>query len=298
MILPIIKIYDGVDLSGSTNGVAYIPILTAGTITTVQIKTDIAVSGANAVFRMKKNGVVEASAAATITIGNKIVTVSGLSIAVAIGDEIVFDLVSGAVSSPVACSVSVDDGELSTSGAYEIVGDDFGDGTISAALWATPDAAVSETGGRINITSATTKHLKTLTALDLYERRVSVEIVSPDMSSNQVATSLLLAQSDAFSSFWQIQLSNNLLECFNSSGGAVKSVAYDPVKHKFIAMRLLGTVLLYQTSPDGLQWTTLFSSALASPSSFVALFVYLRMYNGTGANKTALYDNFSLRDFS
>jgi hypothetical protein len=63
-------------------------------------------------------------------------------------------------------------------------------------------------------------------------------------------------------------------------------------------MKLNGTTLLYQTSPDGATWTTIFASVISGGNIFVDLHAYLRMYNATGASKTAKFDDFEIKDFS
>jgi hypothetical protein len=76
----------------------------------VDVLTDAAVSGANAVFSLSKNGVNVPAAAVTINVASKIGSVTGLDVALVKGDEIVLNLASGAVSSPVTLNLVIDDG--------------------------------------------------------------------------------------------------------------------------------------------------------------------------------------------
>ena len=119
------RLYNGSDLSGATNGVIYLPVVRDSTLEKVSVRTDAAQVGA-AVFEVRKNGaVISELSAVTIANGAKIGTVSGLSIALADGDEITLNLLSGNVSAPVTLSLATDDG-LSSGGTgggndYELV---------------------------------------------------------------------------------------------------------------------------------------------------------------------------------
>ncbi|HXG83286.1 MAG TPA: hypothetical protein VNI84_04580 [Pyrinomonadaceae bacterium] len=111
MLNSLTKLYEGANVSGATPGVVYVPILKAGTIKTIDVLTDEAVAGANAVFSVSKNGAVIAGLSPTIAVGAKLGTVSNLNVALARGDEIILNLVSGAASSPVTFNVDIDDGQ-------------------------------------------------------------------------------------------------------------------------------------------------------------------------------------------
>jgi hypothetical protein len=110
MIQNLTKLYEGANLSGATEGIIYIPILFDCDLNGVDVLTDAAVSGANAVFSLSKNGVTIGGAGVTINIGSKIGSVTGLNVALVKGDEIVLNLASGAVSSPLTLNLVTDDG--------------------------------------------------------------------------------------------------------------------------------------------------------------------------------------------
>lgn len=103
------KIYEGADLSGATNGVVYLPILRSGTLEAADVFAGAASAGA-AVFEVRKNNVVVPGLGAlTIPNGAKIGSVTGLSIALLKGDEIVLNLVSGSVSAPITLNLIVNE---------------------------------------------------------------------------------------------------------------------------------------------------------------------------------------------
>lgn len=110
MINSLTKLYEGNDVSGATPNVVYLPIVKNGTIVSIDVKTDLNVSGADAVFSVSKNGAVISGLSPTIAVGAKIGSLTGLTIAVAKGDEIILNLVSGAVSTPITLNVESDDG--------------------------------------------------------------------------------------------------------------------------------------------------------------------------------------------
>ena len=109
MIQNLTKLYEGANLSGAIPNVIYIPILFDCDLKGVDVLTDAAVSGANAVFSLSKNGVIVPAAAAQINVGSKIDSVTGLDLVLFKGDEIVLNLASGAISSPVTLNLRVDD---------------------------------------------------------------------------------------------------------------------------------------------------------------------------------------------
>jgi hypothetical protein len=104
------KLYEGAPLSGATANVIYIPILFDCELNGVDVLTDENVSGANAVFSLKKNGVTIGGAGVVVNVGQKIGSVVGLDVALTKGDEIILNLASGAVSSPVTLNLVVSDG--------------------------------------------------------------------------------------------------------------------------------------------------------------------------------------------
>jgi hypothetical protein len=110
MRLPMTKIYDGADVSGATANLAYLPITTDGVLRSVIVKTDTPVAGAPAVFKGTKNGVNLASLNVTIPIGDKLAKEEGLNVTLNEDDEIIFELFSGAASSPISFTLVFDDG--------------------------------------------------------------------------------------------------------------------------------------------------------------------------------------------
>ncbi|HEX8248962.1 MAG TPA: hypothetical protein VF599_12365 [Pyrinomonadaceae bacterium] len=155
MINQLTLVYTGGSLSGATSGVIYVPIMKDGTLKAVDVKTDENVVGANAVFALYKNGVEISGAGVTINIGSKIGTTTGLNVALVKGDEIVLNLVSGGVSSPVTLNLDVDDGETAgiASAAYgvdvppsspTVQDEEFDDaGAVNALYTITPGSGVS-----------------------------------------------------------------------------------------------------------------------------------------------------------
>jgi hypothetical protein len=100
------KLYEGANLSGATPGVIYVPVLDSRSLTQIKVKTDENVSGADAVFELTLNDdVITGAEAITITVGNKIGTIGSLAVALVEGDELILNLLSGAVSSPVTLNL-------------------------------------------------------------------------------------------------------------------------------------------------------------------------------------------------
>lgn len=95
-------VYRGADRSGANAGIGYIPVTAAGAIREFTVKVNEEVAGANAVFAVKKNGAIVATLSNTIGIGNQYNTVVEKDVAVAVDDELSFDLVSGYAASPIS----------------------------------------------------------------------------------------------------------------------------------------------------------------------------------------------------
>lgn len=109
MLKQITKIYDGSDLSGAASGVCYIPITYPGNVMEVVVQTDQAVTGANAVFSVSKNGVVDTDYGMIMIPGSKAIAANNFSKPVVRGDEFILNLVSGSVSSPVSFTLLIDE---------------------------------------------------------------------------------------------------------------------------------------------------------------------------------------------
>ena len=109
MIQQFTKIYDGPNATGLTENLVWIPLLTDGIIREIIVKTDEAVAVDDAFFGGRKNGVNLASLSNVIPVGDKLSSIPGLNVTMAKGDEVVFRLISGAVSSPISFTIVYDD---------------------------------------------------------------------------------------------------------------------------------------------------------------------------------------------
>ena len=110
MIIKLQKYYEDDPLSGAVSSVIFLDIRENCTLKEVHVSVGANVSGANAVFALKKNGVAITGAGVTINIGSDEAGVTGLSEALAEDDKLDLALVSGAIDQPVVLTLTVDDG--------------------------------------------------------------------------------------------------------------------------------------------------------------------------------------------
>lgn len=116
------------DLQNPSAGVLYFPILSPGELTEIKIKAFAHTPEHNAAsFRLNKNGV--EVAALTLAAGDLLEGLTGLAVALAPGDEITLDFVSGRVSTPLTLELAIDDGEAETGGGVELPAGDLNPAT-------------------------------------------------------------------------------------------------------------------------------------------------------------------------
>lgn len=171
-------------------------------------------------------------------------------------------------------------------------------GTIDSAIWGTVGAGASQSGGEIQITATSTEHIKSANAYKLLDKQVSAKVPSPYLSSANVATQLLIASSDSFSPYTMIQILNNLIEFYVNSA-LVVSLSYDAVNDVYIRLRWRYRQVLFQTSPDGVNWISKAVTLDTNDTSWVSSqYIYLRQYNASGVSRTSKWDNIKLENLA
>lgn len=181
--------------------------------------------------------------------------------------------------------------------------DDFDDGVIDAAKW--PDTyqvgGCSETGGRARVSCNTNFNAyASATVYTLQESQARCRLYPPadGGATNEAWAQLLITSSTSGTDVViEVNAATGMLGMQVRVGffdaGAV-TLPYDPVAHAWLRIRETDGDLLWQTSPDGLTWTT--RRTVASPA-WVAdadLQVQLISHRDGGTNDFAEFDNFNV----
>lgn len=175
--------------------------------------------------------------------------------------------------------------------------DDFNDNVINPAKWNTSGLAsgISETGGQLVITRSSSGQLPTLSSINWFNKEVSWEYINPPQGGVNEGAQLILAATSGFGNYYTMDVSSLNLRCIANSA-TVKSITYDSVNHRWLRMRFLNGGVTYFASPDGITWTTIYSTTVTQ--DLTAYFLWLRLFNTTGANRTATFDNVTVKDLA
>lgn len=178
------------------------------------------------------------------------------------------------------------------------VEDNFNDNSIDGAIW-TAGTGVTETGGQIDITHNASTQLVTANFYNLYDKRITAEIVTTPTASASVATQLSVS-SDAFGGarYLLFDIYNGNVRCNQGGSGAASgyTFAYNASVHKFFRLTIHAGGISYQTSADGITYTT--HRILPIYEGLESQKIYLSQYNTSGSNKTSVFDNFKVEDLS
>ena len=147
--------------------------------------------------------------------------------------------------------------------------DDFSSGVIGdewAGSYQTGGCTYSETGGVFDISLASTgtagAALVSASGYDLTGDAVFAALSTPPAADSNVFT-YLRASTSAGDNVEVTLIGSSLVAAENvgTTFSMLASVPYDPVAHRFWQLAESGGMLAWQTSPDGVAWTTQFSSA-------------------------------------
>lgn len=186
--------------------------------------------------------------------------------------------------------------------------DDFASGSRDAAKWnlSAGSATIAQTGGRMEVTLPTagnsgSRAYVSVNNYDLTESYSLVEVPTVPSTVGDNATYLILKSSLTGGNWFGISI-----ETFDGGAKTIKfnrwssgslsttSITYDPVAHKYIRIRHSGSNILWETSPDGVTWTT--RRSLATPWAITSMGVTLGATkdSNTGSPGIAAFDNFNL----
>lgn len=149
--------------------------------------------------------------------------------------------------------------------------DDFSDGVVDPAVWPDSFGTYSETGGRARVQCDTGYNAySSALAYRLAESQVSLRVFPPKAggaSTEAWCQVLIKQQTNGTDIGFEVSPLSGLLKMFSRTGffdaGEV-DIAYDPVAHAWLRVRETGGNVYWETSPEGVFWTT--QRTLASPT--------------------------------
>jgi hypothetical protein len=178
----------------------------------------------------------------------------------------------------------------------ETVVSDF-DGSDLAVEWTDGYGTVSETGGVCLVTTDTGfSAAQTLGVLTLQGSYVFVKIVPPAAlgAVTESAAELLVTSTTAGTDAgFNINTVTGLLTCMRRVGyaGTYQTFTYDPTAHAWVRLRESGGFLFWDVSPDGFNWTQIYTEASPSWVSDATLRIALTSHKDSGTSTVATFDN-------
>lgn len=188
---------------------------------------------------------------------------------------------------------------------YEQLSDNFDDNSTDSVKWPaayTSSATYSETGKQLVITLAGSTSgsnyagYATDPGYDLTANYAQIEVVSVPSQSTS-AQVIFKIQYDSNNAIAFIESAGTLAFQTNVAGGgytSVASVTYNPIAHRFWRIRELSGAVYWDTSPDGINWTS--QASTLTPIDITSTFVEFSA--GTYQSETnpgsAIFDNFNI----
>jgi hypothetical protein len=180
--------------------------------------------------------------------------------------------------------------------------DNFSDNSVDTTKWNPSVGTTRETNGRIEIPllsgSTGNGSLHAQAPYDLTNSEVRVELVRAPLRHASVEAYLIVLNTAGTYYLKFIVLNGTLIasQWLNGTLDDRTLGTYDPAVHRWLRLRETNGVVHYETSPDGVTWTTLFSNA--DPFSLSS--VYIRFgaaaYQAVPSPGMAIFDNFNVQN--
>jgi hypothetical protein len=185
--------------------------------------------------------------------------------------------------------------------------DNFDDGQIAQALWyawaTDPAASATEIDHQLrldlgtgNVDDRRQAELVSLAAYDFTGREAIVELTGISNPSAKLQATLIVRNEDSTEGFALLVEQNRVYCGMRTPMEYVPlvDVEYVPQQHRFFAIRESAGMVHYSASPDGVQWSDVFSIAPQFSVTALRVGVYVYM-DGAGIDPGyATFDNFTL----
>lgn len=181
--------------------------------------------------------------------------------------------------------------------------DNFDDNIVDAAKWPNSydPGGYTETGGRARVTCATNYNgYSSASAYTLDESQARCRLYPPadGGATNEAWAQLLITSSTAGTDVViEVNAATGVLGMQVRVGyfdAGATTLPYDPVAHAWVRIRETGGNLFWQTSPDGLTWTTRRTAASPAWVEDTNLQVQMLSHRDGGTVDYAEFDNFNV----
>jgi len=189
--------------------------------------------------------------------------------------------------------------------AFAALADNFNDNTVDTAKWPDSFGTFSETGGRARVACDTGFSGYASAAIYTLEgSAASTQVFPPAAGGATVdawAQLLVTSATPGTDAVMKVNAATGDLAMELRTGffdpGAVL-LPYDPAAHAWLRVREAGGDLLWDTSPDGVTWTTRRTAAAPTWVSDTDLQVQLVAHRDSGTDDFAEFDNFNVAPFA
>lgn len=181
--------------------------------------------------------------------------------------------------------------------------DDFDDGSIDPAKWVTTGGAYTEANGNICGTVPGSDSLESVAAWSLTQSSAFVEVAAFtngagatagknhfEMFSTADPTDDVYIEVDAFANTIKYARQNNGVDV------DTLTEAYNATTMRWWRIREFSSFIRFETSPNGNDWTTQFSTATQSWTGSVKVFLFVSQTGGAAIAKC--WDNFNIASAS
>ena len=194
-----------------------------------------------------------------------------------------------------------------------VVYDDFSGGSINGAIWdtGTAGAGVSQTGGKMEISSNNTQSIRTVNYYNMWDKQVTVKLDTVISVASNKVTQWAMTSDNFAGAYYALfdnygTSGNNKLRCQIGGGGGAGDIASSQAitfsigTHVYIRMRVFQGVLTYQYSTDGVTFYTIASirADFTYWAGMSAMQFFLQHYNTSGGTEVSRFDSFLIEDLS
>lgn len=178
--------------------------------------------------------------------------------------------------------------------------DTFDDGTVDAVKWPNSYGPISETGGRARVTCDTGyTGFKSATGYTLTGSGFALRAWPPAAGGGTSAASsiLILTTVGGTDAGFIIDAAQTALGIYLRSGyfdPAPVFLTYDPVAHAWLRLTESAGGVTWDTSPDGVTWTTRRTAATPAWAADTDLAFVLEAHRDAGTNDFAEFDNLNI----
>lgn len=193
---------------------------------------------------------------------------------------------TGATNTPQTVGVT-----LTVVAKMETFTDDFNT-TLDTAKWTVVASGAPVTvSGQLQVKAwGSIAEVRSKLLYDLTGSYVLVKATMPTTLVNGDEQSFVVGNNEDWFATWRVNSTTGVVE-FSAGGTALPT--YDPVAHAWWRWREAGGTIYFDTAPDGVTWTNLYSFSPITGFPVDATTVYFRGFGSTGV-QFALYDNLNL----